>query len=65
MRKLWCQHCKYKTTHNCLPDIQSDYGRVSYPEVPSTDGPGLLWKCERCGRSEARTAHQVLTAEGL
>jgi predicted nucleic-acid-binding Zn-ribbon protein len=42
---LYCKHCKHRTDHQCLPEVQNDHG--------------LLWRCERCLRSEPRTAHQV------
>lgn len=47
--KLWCKHCGYKTQHECRPDVPNDHG--------------LLWRCERCLRSEPRTTHETLTAE--
>ena len=77
--KLWCRHCKYKTAHECLPDI--DTGRYTLPlalrstpeelaDPPTSQGDyvpgkGLLWRCDVCRRSEVFSAHQASTGNPL
>ncbi len=62
--KLWCKHCGYKTAHQYLPDVVVSEYTACYPRTKISDG-GLLWRCERCRRSEVRTAHQVHNAERM